>query len=70
MTDTIWRMKRDGYTDPEGWRLSTLLHMARDRGCWAFGVNWRAWRCEAIYLWYDGPIWAVQVGPFTVSLSD
>lgn len=62
-------MRFSGFTDSEDFHIRTLLSMFADRKCWEFGVFWNEWRLDAYYIWYDGPIFGVHVGPLWFGLA-
>ena len=64
----VLAMKFKGYTDTSDWNVSTLLSMASDPNLWMFGATWREWRFGFDYVWYDGPIFQLRVGPFWASV--
>ncbi len=60
-------MKITGLTDHEDYHLRAILWCAC-HGSWNRGVDWRDWDLNWEYVWFDGPNWFLQVGPFWVGL--
>lgn len=61
-------MKVRGLTDVDDYHWRTLLWCLRHGGSDA-GWDWRDWRLEWTYIWYDGPNWYLHIGPAWMRLS-
>lgn len=62
-------MRLRGSTDSADWHPLTLWAMLTDPSTWDGGVTWREWKLDALYAWYDGPIFQLRVGPFWIALT-
>lgn len=62
-------MKLFGKTDSADWHPLTLLAMMADRHAWQCDIEWREWKLSAEYVWYDGPLFFVCIGPLWIGLS-
>jgi len=62
-------MRLRGYTDSTDFHLITLVAMMLDRDAWSCEWTWTEWRLSVGYIWYDCPMFYLQIGPLWVGLD-